>query len=212
MKKIRVLLADDHRIFLAGLRKLLETDFEVVGAVEDGRALLVDAGRLRPDVIVADVSMPSLNGIEAARQLRASGSRAKILFLTMHGDSLFVREALRSGAAGYVLKRDAPDKLVAAIRSVASGLSYVGPELLGEAVLTSPAGQSEERMLGRLTARQREVLQLVAEGRSLKEIASAIHVSVKTVEYHKYNVMERLGVRSNAELTTIAIRHGLVSV
>ena len=211
MKKIRVLLADDHRIFLAGLRKLLETDFEIVGAVEDGRALLMEDANLKPDVIVADVSMPSLNGIEAARQLRARGSKAKILFLSMHGDSLFVQEALRSGASGYVLKRDAPDKLVAAIRKVADGLSYVGPELLREAVVSSRS-QSEERMLGKLTARQREVLQLVAEGRSLKEIASAIHVSVKTVEFHKYNVMERLGVRSNAELTTIAIRHGLVSV
>ena len=211
MKKIRVLLADDHRIFLAGLRKLLETDFEIVGAVEDGRALLMEDANLKPDVIVADVSMPSLNGIEAARQLRARGSKAKILFLSMHGDSLFVQEALRSGASGYVLKRDAPDKLVAAIRKVAAGLSYVAPELLREAVVSSRS-QSEERMLGKQTARQREVLQLVAEGRSLKEIASAIHVSVKTVEFHKYNVMERLGVRSNAELTTIAIRHGLVSV
>ena len=211
MKQIRVLLADDHQIFLAGLRKLLETDFDVVGAVEDGRALIVEARRLKPDVIVADVSMPSLNGIEAARNLRASGSKAKILFLTMHGDSLFVREALRSGASGYVLKRDAPDKLVAAIRRVAEGKSYVGPDLLREAVL--PQGnQSEPQTLGKLTARQREVLQLVAEGRSLKEIASAIHVSIKTVEFHKYNVMQRLGVRSNAELTTIAIRHGLVSV
>ncbi len=211
MKKIRVLLADDHRIFLAGLRKLLETDFEVVGGVKDGRALVVEANRLKPEVIVADVSMPSLNGIEAARQLRAGGSKAKILFLTMHGDALFVREALRSGASGYVLKRDAPDKLVAAIRHLADGKSYIGPDLLREALLT-PRSQSEQQMLGKLTARQREVLQLVAEGRSLKEIASAIHISVKTVEFHKYNVMKQLGVRSIAELTTIAIRHGLVSL
>jgi|SRR5579864_4817415 len=211
MKRIRVLLADDHRIFLAGLRMLLETDFDVVGAVEDGRALLVEASRLKPDVIVADVSMPSLNGIEAVQQIRASGLKAKILFLTMHGDALFVREALRSGASGYVLKRDAPDKLVAAIRQVADGKSYVGPELLRDAMMLS-GNDSEQQRLGKLTARQREVLQLVAEGRSLKEIASAIHVSIKTAEFHKYNLMERLGVRSNAELTTIAIRHGLVSI
>ena len=211
MKKIRVLLADDHRMFLAGLQRLLEPDFEVVGAVEDGRALLAAADRLQPDVIVADISMPLLNGIDALRQLQAGGSNAKFLFLTMHGDSLFLREALRLGASGYVLKRDAPDQLIAAIRRVARGKSYVAPDLIRGAVLESP-GQDSLPTLDRLTPRQREVLQLVAEGKSLKEIAAAIHISVKTVEFHKYNLMQQLGARSNAELTTIALRHGLVSV
>lgn len=207
MKKIRVLLADDHRMFLAGLQKLLESEFKIVGAVEDGRALVTEAARLNPDVIVADISMPSLNGIDAARQLRAAGSQAKILFLTMHGDALFVKQGMRAGGSGYILKRDAPDQLIKAIRQVAAGKSYIGPDLLRGVVL-----REQRQGLDNLTARQREVLQLVAEGRSLKEIAFLIHVSVKTAEFHKYNIMHRLGVRTNAELTTIAIRHGLVSV
>ena len=211
MKKIRVLLADDHRMFLAGLQKLLEQEFDVVGAVDDGRALIREATRLTPDVIVADISMPSLNGIEAANKLRSFGSRARLIFLTMHGDSLFVREAMRAGASGYILKRDAPDKLVFAIQQVARGKSYVTPEVLngiGPGTFDGPA----ERDLGKLTTRQREVLQLVAEGRTLKEIAAAIQVTVKTVEFHKSQLIRRLGVRSSAELTAIAIRHGLVSL
>src|SRR4051812_19894596 len=125
MKRIRVLLADDHRMFLAGLQRLLETEFDVVGAVGDGRELVRYALELAPDVIVADISMPSLNGIEAARQLRATGCNAKILFLSMHGDSLFIREALRVGGSGYLLKRDAPDELVIAVRHVMRNRSYL---------------------------------------------------------------------------------------
>jgi DNA-binding NarL/FixJ family response regulator len=211
VKKIRVLLADDHRMFLAGLQKLLETEFEVVGAVEDGRELVRVATESSPEVIVADISMPSLNGIDAARQLRSNGCDAKILFLTMHGDSLFVREALRAGASGYVLKRDAPDKLVVAIRQVVRKRSYMSPEVI-QGMATGSYDPAAERALGNLTPRQREVLQLVAEGRSLKEIAAAIAVSVKTVEFHKSQLMQRLSVHSSAELTAIAIRHGLVSV
>jgi len=211
MKKIRVLLADDHRMFLAGLQKLLETEFEVVGAVEDGRELVRAALESAPDVIVADISMPSLNGIEAARQLRANGSDARVLFLTMHGDSLFVREALRAGASGYVLKRDAPDKLVIAIRQVMRKRSYMSPEVV-QGIATGTYDPAAERALGNLTPRQREVLQLVAEGRTLKEIAAEINISVKTVEFHKSQLMQRLTVHSSAELTAIAIRHGLVSI
>ncbi len=207
MKKLRVLLADDHRMFLAGLEKLLAPDFDVVGAVPDGRALVAAAERLDPDVIVADISMPSLNGIEAAHQLRARGSRAKLIFLTMHADPLFVREALRCGANGYVLKRDAPDDLVSAIQRVARGKSYFAPDVVN----AQHQPQAAEGMLAQLTGRQREVLQLVAEGRTLKEIASIIHVSVKTAEFHKYNLMQRLGLRTNAELTALAIKHGLIS-
>ena len=200
MKKIRVLLADDHRMFLAGLQKLLESEFEIVGAVEDGRALVEAAARLDPEVIVADISMPSLNGIDAAQRLRAQGCDAKLIFLTMHGDALFVQGAMRAGAAAYILKRDAPDTLVDAIRRVAQGQAAPAP------------APSEDVPLGKLTPRQREVLQLLAEGRSLKEIAWVIQVSVRTVEFHKYELMKRLGVRNGAELTGLAIKHGLVTV
>jgi DNA-binding NarL/FixJ family response regulator len=211
MKRLRVLLADDHRMFLAGLQKLLEGEFEVVGAVEDGRELIRAAGKTAPDVIVADISMPSLNGIDAARRLKEAGSKAKLIFLTMHGDSLFVREALRAGASAYILKRDAPDKLVLAIRQVARKKSYISPDAL-KSIASGAYDPSAERALGKLTARQREVLQLVAEGRTLKEIAAALHVTVKTVEFHKARLMQRLMVRSSAELTSIAIRHGLVAL
>jgi DNA-binding NarL/FixJ family response regulator len=205
MRRIRLLLADDHRMFLAGLQKLLEPEFDVVGAVADGRMLVAMAGKLKPDVIVADISMPSLNGIEAAQQLKAKGLQYKLIFLTMHADPLFVQEALRCGASGYVLKRDAPDELVVAIRKVYRGKSYFTPDL----PITGSVAAAEG-MLGKLTARQREVFQLAAEGRTLKEIAAAIHVSVKTAEFHKYNLMQRLGARTSADLTALAIKHGMI--
>jgi DNA-binding NarL/FixJ family response regulator len=210
-KKIRVLLADDHRIFLEGLKKLLEGEFDVVGAVDDGRALVRAAVELAPDVIIADVSMPSLNGIEAARQLALTDCAAKLIFLTMHGDPLLLRQALVAGASGYILKRDAPDALVAAIRKVASGKLCFIQDVLQASEVLGGIDAAAQRSLGKLTARQREVLQLVAEGRTAKEIAAAIQVTVKTVEFHKSQLMQRLGVRRSAELTAIAIRHGLAT-
>jgi DNA-binding NarL/FixJ family response regulator len=203
MNRIRILLADDHQMFVAGLRKLLEADFDVVGAVADGREMVRVAQAISPDVIVADISMPSLNGIDAAVQLRAAKCKSKLIFLTMQGDSMFLREAVRVGAAGFVLKRDAPDTLVFAIRQVARGKTYFSPDVLPDL---------QEQPLGELTGRQREVLQLVAEGRALKEIATALNISAKTAEFHKAQLMRRLGVRSGAELTAIAIRHGLVAL
>jgi DNA-binding NarL/FixJ family response regulator len=215
MKKIRVLLADDHRIFLEGLKKLLEGEFDIADAVEDGRALVQAAVALSPDVIVADVSMPSLNGLEAARQLSQMRCEAKLIFLTMHGDPLLLRQALIAGAAGYILKRDAPDVLVSAIRQVMRGkLCFTQDLLQGGAERSAETGgmsTESQRSLGKLTARQREILQMVAEGRTAKEIASAIDVTVKTVEFHKSQLMQRLGVRRSAELTAIAIRHGLIT-
>jgi DNA-binding NarL/FixJ family response regulator len=210
--KPRILLADDHRIFVAGLQKLLESDFEVVGTVEDGRALLTAATKLAPDVIVTDVSMPLLNGIEAAKQLAAIVPQTRIVFLSQHADTLFAAEALRAGGAAYVLKREAPDQLVAAIRKA----------LRRKQTPASPSRTKTDSKLRTnsthpdsplpLTARQKEILQLAAEGRSLKEIAFILHVSSKTVEYHKYRVMRILGARTNSDLTTIAIRHGLIAV
>jgi DNA-binding NarL/FixJ family response regulator len=204
MKKTRVLLADDHRIFLAGLQKLLESDFDVVGAVGDGRAMCEAALRLKPDVIVTDISMPSLNGIDAVRSLMADNCPAKVIFLSMHSDPVYVQEALRTGAVGYVLKRDAPDQLVAAIRAAMNG-KRTAP------VDSSKNGTANTDQREILSARQREIWQLLAEGQSPKEIAAAIGISVRTVEFHKYNLMRRLGVRTGAELTVLAVKHGLVT-
>jgi DNA-binding NarL/FixJ family response regulator len=207
MRKTRVLLADDHQMFLAGLRKLLEPDFDVVGAVEDGRTLREVAMQLDPDVIVADISMPLLNGIDAVRALKAEGCRAHVIFLSMHGDALYVQEAMRAGAAGYVLKRDAPDKLVALIQNAAcEGAGNHDSSIPLDSAL-SPPGTNVRA----LTARQREIWQLLAEGRTLKEIAWLLGVSVRTVEFHKYQIMKRLSIRRSSELTTMALKHGIIA-
>lgn len=198
MAKLRVLLADDHEMFLAGLRRLLEEDFEVVGAVADGQALCEAARRLKPDVIVADISMPVLNGVDAVRSLMADGCTSKVIYLSMHGDALYVNEAMRTGAASYVLKRDAPDKLIAAIRDAASASAS-----------PLPAGEVADAPV--LTPRQRQIWQLLAEGHVPKQIAAAMGVSVRTVEFHKYRLMQRLGVRTAAGLTVLAVKHRLIT-
>jgi DNA-binding NarL/FixJ family response regulator len=212
MSRPRVLLADDHTLILAGLRSLLESDYDLVGTVEDGRALLDTAVQLKPDVIVVDISMPLLNGIEAARQLRKTVPQAKIIFLTMHADVAYVKEAFEAGASGYLVKRSAAAELVTAIHEVLKGHTYVTP-LVTRDMLDSfldPTDQLE-KLRSRLTGRQREVLQLVAEGHSNKEIAAILNVSTKTVEFHKHNLMQSLGIRTTAELTQYAIRHGYIS-
>lgn len=213
MSKPKVLLADDHTILVEGLRSLLEPEFELVGTAENGREVLAAAERYKPDVILLDISMPVLNGIEAARQLKARKSAAKIVFLTMHSDSRFVKEAFRVGASGYLLKRSASTELVSAIHSVLDGRFYVTP-LITKDVMASllDSTNRSERRSGPLTPRQREVLQLVAEGQSLKEIAAILNLSTKTVEYHKRSIMDELGVRTTAELTRYAIKHGIVSL
>ena len=212
MKKVRVLLADDHRMFLAGLRQLLEPTFDVVDAVEDGRALLTAAAKWKPDVIVADISMPLLNGIDAARALAAEGCAAKLIFLTMHGDALYIRQAMNAGASDYILKRDAPDKLLAAIRKAARGGPQHSPAPFAlPAGRQSPKSDLADEKLGQITPRQREIWQLLAEGHAPKEIAYLIGLSVRTVEFHKYRLMKRLGIRSNAELAAMAIHHGLTA-
>ena len=211
MTRPRLLLADDHTLVLEGFRKLLESDFDLVGTVEDGRALLAAAPRLRPDVILLDISMPLLNGIDAARQLRKTLPSAKIIFLTMHADPGYVTEAFRVGARGYLLKRSAASELVRAIHEVLNGRYYVTP-LVTKGVLAPLLRPERKRRAASspLTSRQREVLQLVAEGRSIKEIASILHVSVKTVEFHKSRIARELGVRTTAELTRYALEHGLL--
>ncbi len=213
MRRPRVLLADDHKIVAEGLRRLLEPEFELVGIVEDGRALVAAAQKLNPDVIVADISMPLLNGIEAVRQLKKGTSQAKVVFLTMHLDVTYTTRALEAGASGYVLKHSAPSELITAIREALKGRIYLTP-MIAKDVLESYMVESHQRRKAvlELTPRQREVLQLLSEGRSAKEIASILDISTRTVEFHKYRLMESLGLCTNAELFQYAIKHGIVSV
>jgi DNA-binding NarL/FixJ family response regulator len=210
MKRPRVLLADDHTLVLEGLRKILEPECDVVGSVEDGRSLLAAAEQLKPDIILLDISMPLLNGVEAARRLRNAMPGAKVIFVTMHGDATYVAGAFRAGASGYVLKRCASLELLNAIHQVLSGRSYITP-LIRKDILHElpgwPLGSGEAS--AELTVRQREVVQLVAEGRPVKEIAAILNISSKTVAFHKANVMRRLGIHSTAELTKYALEHGI---
>ena len=207
----RVLLADDHLLVAEALKSLLAPAFDLVGVVEDGRALLEAAGALRPDVIVADITMPHLNGIDALVQLRQRGDHVPVVFLTMHRDASFARRALDAGASGFVLKHSAPAELVAAIRAALDGKTYLTPQLAGEVIESMKQGPPQDGgTLGSLTPRQREVLQLVAEGQSAKQIASTLGISPRTVEFHKYQAMEALGLHTNAELVHFAIKHGLV--
>lgn len=210
MKRARVLLADDHPLTLAGIRSVLDTRYEVVAECGDGRSAVEDALRLRPDIVVLDVGLPLLNGIEAARQIRKGWPEARILFLSMHSGAMYLREAFSAGAAGYVLKSAAAEELQAALRSILSGKPYVSPAF-GQCILEdllALAGAARQSN-NRLTDRQREVLQLVAEGRSSKEIAFILNVSLKTVEFHRGRLMRKLGITSVAELTTFALRSGL---
>jgi DNA-binding NarL/FixJ family response regulator len=210
MRRPRLLLADDHTLVVEGLKKLLENDFELVGTAEDGRALLAKAEELKPDVVLLDISMPLLNGIDAARQLSRKAPRMKIIFLTMHADAAYVTAAFRAGASGYLLKRSAAGELVRAIREVLNGCYYVTPLVTKDVLkpLLTPGPARRQRFT--LTVRQREVLQLVAEGRSMKEIASILHVSVKTVEFHKSRIAQVLGLRTTAEMTRYALENGII--
>lgn len=211
MSRPRVLLADDHRIVAEGLKSLLAEEFELAGIVEDGRAMVKAAAQLRPDVIVADISMPHLNGIEALALLKRDHPGVRVVFLTMHRDVAYARRALEAGASGFVLKHSAPAELVLAVRAALAGRTFITPELAAE-VLDSirRAPQGEANPVAAMTQRQREILQLLAEGRSAKEIARALGISTRTVEFHKYRMMESLGVENSAELIRFAIKHGIV--
>jgi DNA-binding NarL/FixJ family response regulator len=212
-KKPRLLMADDHSIMLAGLRKLVEGTCEVVGAVEDGRALVEAAERLRPDLILLDISMPLLNGMDAARQIKKSVPDAKLIFLTMHASPVFATEALQAGASGYLLKQSAASELPHAIETVLKGQTYLTPTIT-KPVLDSMVRQNQgelKKTLMQLTPRQREVLQLLAEGKSPKDIAVLLNVSVKTVDFHKTRLMEQLDLHSTLALCKFAIAEGLVS-
>lgn len=205
MRKPRILLADDHVMFAEGLRRLLESDFEVVGVAQDGNAMISEFTRLKPDVVIADISMPSLSGIQAARQLRSLHPNARIIFLTMHADAVYADEALNAGAVGYVAKQSVMREVVTAIRQAMQGKVYVTSQVPRKLNVASDGSIGEKPL--RLTPRQREVLRLIAEGSTAKEIAERLRVSHRTVQFHRLRIMEEIGVRTTAELTRFAIKH-----
>ena len=212
MKRARILLADDHKIVAEGLHGLLEPEFEVVGIVEDGRALVAQAKALGPDVIVADITMPLLNGIEAVLQLKKAEVAAKVVFLTMHQDATYAARAFEIGASGFVLKHSAPSELVTAIREALAGRTYVTPLIAKEVMQAYRDGAARQQEPSRkLTPRQREVLQLFAEGRSAKEVAAILKISPRTAEFHKASIMKLLELGSTADLTKYAVRHGIIA-
>ena len=213
MSKARVLLADDHRIVIEGLKKLLEPEYDVVGTVEDGRALIAAVGELQPDVVVADISMPHLNGIEAVRQIKQKNPHIRVVILTMHHDVQYAVRAFEAGASGFVLKVSAPTELITAIGEALKGKTYVTPIIAGDLLQSYREGKENPEVGFReLSARHREILQLVAEGRSAKEIGKILNISARTVESHKYQIMEVLNVKTSAELVQFAIKHGIISI
>jgi DNA-binding NarL/FixJ family response regulator len=214
---IRVLIADDHKIMLAGLRSILEkqTDFEVVGEADNGRKAVQMAQEKKPDVVVMDVSMPDLNGIEATKQIIESLPETRVIALSMHSDKRFVMGMLRAGASGYLLKDCASQELANAIVQVARGKKYLSPEITGVVINDFLLGDSSEEVAiaaSQLSPREREVLQLIAEGWSTKQIASHLYVSIKTIETHRRQIMKKLDLHSIADLTKYAIREGLTSI
>jgi len=208
---VRILLAEDHQMVREGLRALLEgeEDLEVIAETDDGRSAVEMTERLRPHVVVMDISMPCLNGLDATRHLARGRSGARVLILSMHADRRYVAEAFRAGAGGYVLKDGAFEELAEAVRIVARGGRYLRADLAGLGKGTRKDSDESSATFFMLTPREREVLQLLAEGVSNKEIAALLHVSVKTIETHRQHLMEKTGFRSIAELTKYALRHGL---
>lgn len=210
MSKPRLLIAEDHTLVLEGYQRILEPHFDLIGTAEDGRTLVMLALRLQPDVVLIDISMPEMNGFEAARQVKKEVPKAKIIFVTMHSDREYVEEALRIGASAYVLKRSAVTELAEAIQAALQGKIYVTP-LVGEGMAkTTVPGTAAEKFATTLSSRERQVLQLLAEGRLGKEIAYALSISLKTVEFHKRSIMRKVGLRTTAELTRYAVRQGLI--
>ena len=209
MKAPRVLLADDHTLLLGAFEKLLAPECHIVGQVSDGLALVTAAQTLQPDVIVLDIGMPLLNGLEAARRIKETVRNVKLVFLTMHEDADLVAEAFRSGASAYLVKRSATSELMTALREVMSGRSYVTPLVTG-GLVKSLSQPGDARPSGDLTSRQREVLQLLAAGNSMKEVAAQLNVTARTVAFHKYTMMESLNVKSTAELIQYAVKHNIV--
>jgi len=209
MPRTTILLAEDHTVVAEGLRALLKDAFDLAGIAHDGRELLKLAEELLPDVIVTDISMPNLNGLEAIRQIKARLPGARIVVLTMHRDTQLAVEAFRAGASGYMLKVSPSEELIMAIREVARGRVYV-TTLLSKDLFTLLLEAGNRQEASPLTGRQREVLQLVAEGRTMKEVASALQISPRTAESHKYDIMQALGITTTAELIQYAVRNKLI--
>jgi DNA-binding NarL/FixJ family response regulator len=207
MPRTTLLIADDHAVVAQALAQMLARAYDVVAIVNDGVEVVEAARRLRPDVIVSDLSMPGLSGLDALRRLKAEGVRTRVIFLTMYDDPALAAEAMRAGASGYLLKQAAGEELLAAIRDVLAGRVYVSPQLAGDVIasIASPKPASDDK----LTLRQREVLRLVAQGKSMKEVAAVLRLSPRTVETHKYEMMHSLGVHTTAELIRFAYQHGM---
>lgn len=210
MTRARILLADDHRIVAEGLKGILMAEFDLVGVVEDGQKMFDATRTLRPDLIVADITMPMLNGIEALALLRKEGIDVPVVFLTMHREVDYAAMALEAGAAGYVLKHAAPDELVSAVRVALDGGTFISPALASELFQARSArGREKSDPADALSGRQRDILRLLSDGRSAKEVAKALDISPRTVEFHKYRIMETLGLKNSAELIQFAIKHGI---
>ena len=210
MKRARILIADDHVLMAEALQHLLQVEFDVVARVADGRALLKVAGELQPDVAVVDIGMPLLNGLDAGEQLKALHPDIKVIYLTQNREPRYAVEAFRRKASGYLLKDSAASELTTAIREALQNRSYVSP-LIAKGIVNHTSASIEDVNLRELSSREREVLQLLAEGKSMKEVAAVLDISPRTVEFHKYRIMEHLGVKSNAELVQHAIKLGLIA-
>jgi DNA-binding NarL/FixJ family response regulator len=211
MARVRILLADDHILVCNLLRDLLEPEYEVVGCVNGGRELLEAADSLRPDVVLVDIGMPLLNGLDAGRRLKQANPKLKLIYLTMNNNVECAREALQAGASSYILKNSTASELLHAIRDALKGVSYVAPEIrraMGDIFVRDPKAVERPQ---HLTDRQREVLQMVAEGHSLREIASLLQISYNTVRFHKTRIMQELGMSKNADLVKYAMKHGMTS-
>ncbi len=213
MSKPTVILADDHAIVLEGLKGLLQAEFEIVGVASNGRDLLSQVEHMHPDIIVVDITMPLLNGLDAIRHLVKIGVKAKIIVLTMHRDATYAKEAFDTGASGFVLKHSASSELITSMHEALRGNTFVSPVIAGELMrLCKEEPDRETNACSQLTARQRDVLRLLAEGRSAKEMAELLGLSTRTVESHKYAMMQQLHITTNAELIRFAIKQGIVSV
>jgi DNA-binding NarL/FixJ family response regulator len=212
MSRPRVLLADDHRMLTDALQRILEPRCEVVGTVDDGRALVEAAGKLQPDIVVLDIAMPRLNGLDAARQIKAKLPTVKLIFMTMHNDPYLVGEAFRAGGSAFLLKEAAAAELTDALEEVLKGGSYVTPSAAGGLGNISLRDPKDRDHIPEPTPRQREVIQLLAEGLSMKEVAATLQITMRTVAGHKYSVMELLQVKTNAELFQYAVKHRIISI
>lgn len=210
MGRPRILIADDHNLVVEGFQRILEPHFEVIGAVGDGHTLLTTAPNLKPDVILIDIGMPLLNGLEAGRQLKSRLPGTKFIVITMNEDPEVAAEAMRSWASGYILKKCAGTELIRAIREVLRGSTYVTPKV-AQQLLDRFVRDPRPEYAAKLTSRQREVLQLLAEGKSMKEAADILHITPRTIAFHKYRIMEEFGLKTNSDLLVFAIREHLIS-